>query len=262
MHILDEMAKALSEGRAEFSAYAPRIEMITIPVTKIRDVIGAGGKVIRGIVEETGAKVDVGDDGVIKIASANLEQIEAAKAKIVGLTAEPEVGAVYDGTVVKVMDFGAFVNFFGPKDGLVHVSQMADYRVHSPSDVVEEGQKVKVLHLGTDDRGRVSLSMKAVDQDTGERRQMPSRPTRPERGGRDRFDRPDRPERRDYSDRPRRDFEGPRRDFDHRPRRDFDRPRRDFDDHSRDFDGPPTDRRDDRDNRRRRPRRGGPRFDD
>ena len=168
LHILGEMSKALAEVRQEFSAYAPRIAMITIPVDKIRDVIGSGGKVIRGIVEETGAKVDVNDDGTIKIASSDLERIEAAKAQILELTSDPEPGRVYDGTVVKIMEFGAFVNFFGKKDGLVHVSQIANRRVENPSDVLKEGQKVKVLHMGSDDRGRVKLSMKAVDQATGE----------------------------------------------------------------------------------------------
>ena len=168
LHILGEMSKALAEVRQEFSAYAPRIAMITIPVEKIRDVIGTGGKVIRGIVEETGAKVDVNDDGTVKIASSDLERIEAAKAQILELTSDPEPGRVYDGTVVKIMEFGAFVNFFGKKDGLVHVSQIANRRIENPGDVLKEGQTVKVLHMGADDRGRVKLSMKAVDQATGE----------------------------------------------------------------------------------------------
>ena len=168
LQILGEMGKALSEVREEFSAYAPRIAMISIPVEKIRDVIGTGGKVIRGIVEETGAKVDVNDDGTIKIASSDADRIEAAKSRILELTSDPEPGQVYDGTVVKVMDFGAFVNFFGKKDGLVHVSQIENRRVENPADVLTEGQVVKVLHMGTDDRGRVKLSMKSVNQDTGE----------------------------------------------------------------------------------------------
>ena len=168
LHILGEMSKALADVRQEFSAYAPRIAMITIPVDKIRDVIGTGGKVIRGIVEETGAKVDVNDDGTVKIASSDLARIEAAKAQILELTSDPEPGRVYDGTVVKIMEFGAFVNFFGKKDGLVHVSQIANRRVENPGDVLKEGQSVKVLHMGADDRGRVKLSMKSVDQATGE----------------------------------------------------------------------------------------------
>ena len=168
MHILEEMNKALGATRGDLAEHAPRIETITIPVDKIRDVIGSGGKVIRQIVEETGAKVDVNDDGVIKVASANGESIRAALAWIKGLTAEPEEGEIYKGKVVKVMDFGAFVNFFGPKDGLVHVSQMKEERVSHPKDVVSEGQEVYVKLLGFDDRGKVRLSMKVVDQETGE----------------------------------------------------------------------------------------------
>jgi len=167
MHILAEMNKALEHSRGELAATAPRIETMQIPVDKIRDVIGSGGKVIRQIVEETGAKVDVSDDGVIKISSANLESIEAARSWIHGLTAEPEEGQVYKGKVVKVMDFGAFVNFFGPKDGLVHVSQLKAERVNHPNDVVKEGDEVFVKLLGFDDRGKVRLSMKVVDQETG-----------------------------------------------------------------------------------------------
>jgi len=140
---------------------------MTIPVDKIRDVIGTGGKVIREIVAETGAKVDVSDDGTIKIASPDQASIEAARKWIHSLTAEPEVGEIYQGTVVKVVDFGAFVNFFGPKDGLVHISQLAPRRVAQVSDVVKEGDKVWVKLLGFDDRGKVRLSMKVVDQETG-----------------------------------------------------------------------------------------------
>ncbi|MHA6287815.1 polyribonucleotide nucleotidyltransferase [Maricaulis sp. CAU 1757] len=168
LHILDEMAKALDSSRTELGEYAPRIETITIPTDKIRDVIGSGGKVIREIVETTGAKVDVNDDGVIKVSSSDGASIKAALDWIHGLTAEPEEGKVYKGKVVKVMDFGAFVNFFGPKDGLVHVSQMKQERVNHPSDVVSEGQEVWVKLLGFDDRGKVRLSMKVVDQETGE----------------------------------------------------------------------------------------------
>jgi len=167
IHILGEMAKALTKSRDDLGAHAPRIEVMTIPVDKIRDVIGTGGKVIREIVAETGAKVDVSDDGTIKLASADLAAIEAARKWIHSLTAEPEVGMIYEGKVVKVVDFGAFVNFFGPKDGLVHISQLAPQRVAQVSDVVKEGDKVWVKLLGFDDRGKVRLSMKVVDQETG-----------------------------------------------------------------------------------------------
>ena len=168
LHILEEMSKALDSARDEVGEFAPRIETITIPTDKIRDVIGTGGKVIREIVEVTGAKVNVNDDGVIKVASSDAASIKAAIDWIHGLTAEPEAGKIYKGKVVKVMDFGAFVNFFGPKDGLVHVSQLKAERVNHPSDVVSEGQEVWVKLLGFDDRGKVRLSMKVVDQDTGE----------------------------------------------------------------------------------------------
>jgi polyribonucleotide nucleotidyltransferase len=167
-HILDEMAKALTEARPELGEHAPRIEVIKIPVDKIRDVIGTGGKVIREIVEKTGAKINVEDDGTVKVASSDGKAIKAALAWIKSLTAEPEVGAIYEGTVVKVADFGAFVNFFGPKDGLVHVSQVSRERIAKVSDVLKEGDKVKVKLLGFDERGKVRLSMKAVDQETGE----------------------------------------------------------------------------------------------
>src|ERR1700735_3429077 len=168
LHILGEMNKALTGARAELGEHAPRIEQIKIPTDKIRDVIGTGGKVIREIVEKTGAKSNVEDDGTVKIASADGESIKAALKWIRSLTAEPEMGEIYDGKIVKVMDFGAFVNFFGPKDGLVHVSELASQRVAKPSDVVKEGQAVKVKLLGFDDRGKVRLSMKQVDQVTGE----------------------------------------------------------------------------------------------
>ena len=167
LHILGEMSKALSSGRAEFSAHAPRIEVIQIPVDKIREVIGSGGKVIREIVEQSGAKIDIGDDGVVKIASANADSIQKAKDRILGIAAEPELGKIYEGKVVKVMEFGAFVNFFGPRDGLVHVSQMTPERNAKPSDIVKEGDIVKVKLMGFDERGKVRLSMKAVDQTTG-----------------------------------------------------------------------------------------------
>ncbi|WP_019960364.1 polyribonucleotide nucleotidyltransferase [Woodsholea maritima] len=168
LHILGEMNKALSGARDDVGQFAPRIETMTIPTDKIRDVIGSGGKVIRQIVEETGAKVDINDDGVIKISSSDADSIKAARDWIYGLTAEPKEGDIYKGKVVKVMDFGAFVNFFGPRDGLVHVSQLKAERVNHPSDIVKEGQEVYVKLLGFDDRGKVRLSMKVVNQETGE----------------------------------------------------------------------------------------------
>src|SRR5436190_3391557 len=168
LHILGEMAKAITHARDQLGEHAPRIEQIKIPVDKIREVIGSGGKVIREIVEKTGAKINVEDDGTVKIASADGESIRAALKWIKGIVAEPEIGEIYDGKVVKVMDFGAFVNFFGPKDGLVHISELAPKRVNKTSDIVSEGQTVKVKLLGFDDRGKVRLSMKAVDQETGE----------------------------------------------------------------------------------------------
>ena len=168
MHILGEMAKALKEGRREFSAHAPRIETMTIPTDKIREVIGSGGKVIREIVETSGAKVDINDDGTIKIASANADAIKKAYDMIYSIVAEPEEGKVYTGKVVKLVDFGAFVNFFGKRDGLVHVSQIANKRLQHPNEILKEGQEVKVKLLGFDDRGKVRLGMKMVDQETGE----------------------------------------------------------------------------------------------
>ena len=168
LHILGEMAKALTGARPELGEHAPRIEVITIPVDKIREVIGTGGKVIREIVEKTGAKIDIQDDGTVKVASAKHEAIKAAINWIKSIASEPEVGHIYDGTVVKVVDFGAFVNFFGSKDGLVHISQLAPRRVQKVTDVIKEGDKVKVKLLGFDERGKVRLSMKVVDQQTGE----------------------------------------------------------------------------------------------
>ena len=168
MHILTEMSHALTEGRREFSAHAPRIETMTIPTDKIREVIGSGGKVIREIVETSGAKVDINDDGVIKIASANADSIKKAYDMIYSIVAEPEEGKVYTGKVVKLVDFGAFVNFFGKRDGLVHVSQIANKRLTHPNEILKEGQEVKVKLLGFDDRGKVRLGMKMVDQETGE----------------------------------------------------------------------------------------------
>ena len=167
LHILGEMSKALT-GAADFSIHAPRIETMQIPTDKIREVIGSGGKVIREIVEVSGAKVDINDEGIIKIASPNGEAIKKAYDMIHSIVAEPEEGAVYTGTVVKIVDFGAFVNFFGKRDGLVHVSQIENRRLNHPSDVLKEGQEVKVKLLGFDDRGKVRLSMKVVDQETGE----------------------------------------------------------------------------------------------
>jgi polyribonucleotide nucleotidyltransferase len=168
LHILGEKAKALPEARGQLGEYAPRIEVIHIPTDKIREVIGSGGKVIREIVEKTGAKIDISDDGTVKVASADGKAITAALNWIKSIASEPEIGTIYQGTVVKVVDFGAFVNFFGAKDGLVHVSQMADRRVAKPSDVVKEGDKVWVKLLGFDERGKVRLSMKIVNQETGE----------------------------------------------------------------------------------------------
>ena len=167
LHILGEMSKAVSEA-GEFSIHAPRIETMQIPTDKIREVIGSGGKVIREIVEVSGAKVDINDDGIIKIASPNGEAIQTAYDMIHSIVAEPEEGKIYKGKVVKIVDFGAFVNFFGKRDGLVHVSQIENRRLDHPSDVLKEGQDVWVKLLGFDDRGKVRLAMKMVDQETGE----------------------------------------------------------------------------------------------
>ncbi|HMI97999.1 MAG TPA: polyribonucleotide nucleotidyltransferase [Micropepsaceae bacterium] len=168
IHILGEMGKAISGARSELGEHAPRIETIKIPTDKIREVIGSGGKVIREIVEKTGAKIDIQDDGTIKVASADGESIKAALKWIKSIVAEPEIGEIYEGKVVKIMDFGAFVNFFGPRDGLVHISELASKRVAKVNDVVKEGDVVKVKLIGMDDRGKVRLSMKVVDQATGE----------------------------------------------------------------------------------------------
>ncbi len=168
LHILGEMAKALDTARAELGEHAPRIESFKIPTDKIREVIGTGGKVIREIVEKTGAKINIEDDGSVKVASANGELIRAAINWIKSITSEPEIGTIYEGKVVKMMDFGAFVNFFGAKDGLVHISQLSKNRVQKVTDVVKEGDTVKVKLLGFDDRGKTRLSMKVVDQETGE----------------------------------------------------------------------------------------------
>jgi polyribonucleotide nucleotidyltransferase len=168
LHILDEMGKALASSRAELGEFAPRIETLKIPTDKIREVIGSGGKVIREIVEKTGAKVNIEDDGTVKVASSDANSIKAAINWIKSIASEPEVGMIYEGTVVKTADFGAFVNFFGAKDGLVHISQLAKQRVAKTTDVVKEGDKVKVKLLGFDERGKVRLSMRVVDQQTGE----------------------------------------------------------------------------------------------
>ncbi len=165
--ILGEMANALTEGRAELGEFAPRIESFKIPTDKIREVIGSGGKVIREIVEKTGAKVSIEDDGTVKVASSSAKEIDAAVTWIRSITDDPEVGEIYEGTVVKTVDFGAFVNFFGAKDGLVHISQLANERVAKTTDVINEGDKVWVKLMGFDDRGKVRLSMKVVDQETG-----------------------------------------------------------------------------------------------
>ncbi|MBA2918424.1 polyribonucleotide nucleotidyltransferase [Sphingomonas sp. MAH-20] len=212
-HILGEMNKALGETRSELSAHAPRIETITIDKSKIRDVIGTGGKVIREIVATTGAKVDIDDEGVIKISSSDLSQIDAAKKWILGIVEEPEVGKIYTGKVVNIVDFGAFVNFMGGRDGLVHVSEIKNERVQNVSDVLSEGQEVKVKVLEIDGRGKVRLSMRVVDQETGAELED-TRPTR-EGGDRERGPRGDRGDR------------GPRRDGDRGrgPRRDGDRDR-------------------------------------
>ena len=206
-HILGEMTKALGTARTELSDYAPRIETMQIDKSKIREVIGTGGKVIREIVAETGAKVDIDDEGLIKLSSSDPAQIEAARAWILGIVEEPEVGKVYDGKVVTIVDFGAFVNFMGGKDGLVHVSEMKNERVEKPGDVVSEGMPVKVKVLEIDQRGKVRLSMRLVDQETGGEIED-TRPPREPRGDRPGGDRGDRGDRRPGGDRGR----GPRRD--------------------------------------------------
>ncbi|MHA1179606.1 MAG: polyribonucleotide nucleotidyltransferase [Alphaproteobacteria bacterium] len=204
LHILGEMGKALGSSRSELGEHAPRIETIKIPTDKIREVIGSGGSVIRSIVEESGAKIDISDDGTVKVAASKRESIEAALDRIKAITSEPEVGTIYKGKVVKIMDFGAFVNFFGAKDGLVHISQLAQGRPATVGEVVKEGQEVYVKLLGFDDRGKTRLSMKIIDQETG--KEIPraegeaepesefrsERPPRRDRGGGDRRPRRDR----------------------------------------------------------------------
>jgi polyribonucleotide nucleotidyltransferase len=200
MHILGEMGKALSQARPTLGEHAPRIEVMNIPTDKIREVIGSGGKVIREIVEKTGAKIDIQDDGTVKIASADGKAITAAKTWIRSIVAEPEVGEVYQGTVVKLVDFGAFVNFFGARDGLVHISQMAQGRVAKAGDVVKEGEKVWVKLMGFDDRGKVRLSMKVVDQATGQ--EIPGAAEKETRERGERGDRGDRGEGGERRERP------------------------------------------------------------
>ncbi|HBH43916.1 MAG TPA: polyribonucleotide nucleotidyltransferase, partial [Hyphomonas atlantica] len=155
LHILGEMAKALDTSRDSLSDNAPQMEIIKVPTDKIRDVIGSGGKVIRGIVEESGAKVNIDDDGTVQVSALDKESINKALKMIKEIVAEPEVGEIYEGKVVGLKDFGIFVNFFGPKDGLVHVSQMANERVNHPKDMVKEGDTVWVKLMGFDDRGKV-----------------------------------------------------------------------------------------------------------
>jgi polyribonucleotide nucleotidyltransferase len=203
-HILTEMNRALTAPRAELGEHAPRIEVMQIPTDKIREVIGTGGKVIR--------KINIDDDGTVKIASADAKAITAARNWIRSITAEPEAGQIYDGTIVKTMEFGAFVNFFGPKDGLVHISELAPRRVQNVKDVVKEGDKVKVKFLGQDERGKIRLSMRVVDQETGAditEQVKAQRDAERAEGGGDREERGDRPPRRDRDDRGDR---GPRRD--------------------------------------------------
>ncbi len=168
LHILGEMSKALNSARETLSDSAPKITTLKIPVDKIRDIIGPGGKVIREICEQTGAKIDIEDDGTVSIAASSQESSEAAISRVKDIVAEPELGEIYNGTVVKTVDFGAFVNFLGPKDGLVHISEMLEERVEKTTDVCKEGDGVKVKVIGFDDRGKVKLSMKRVDQKTGE----------------------------------------------------------------------------------------------
>ena len=216
LHILGEMSKALTGARGDVAQTAPRITVITVPKDKIREVIGTGGKVIREIVEQTGCKIDINDDGTIKIAATDIAQAQAAIDKIRGIVAEPEIGVIYTGKVVKTAEFGAFVNFLGAKDGLVHISELQQGRVNKTSDVVKDGDMVKVKVIGFDDRGKVKLSMRVVDQATGadvteqvgakpprgEGGDRPERSDRPDRGDRFNRDRGDRGERRDRAPMP------------------------------------------------------------
>ncbi|MGX9964306.1 polyribonucleotide nucleotidyltransferase [Roseomonas sp. F4] len=212
LHILGEMAKGLSGARGDVAATAPRITVIQINKDKIRDVIGSGGKVIREITEQTGTKIDIDDDGTIKVAATTVEAAQKAIDRIMGIVAEPEINKIYNGKVVKTAEFGAFVNFLGAKDGLVHISELANERVQKTSDIVKDGDAVKVKVIGFDDRGKVKLSMRMVDQATGAdiSEQVGARRPREEgegAGGGERAPRGDRPPRRDgeRSFRPRRD---------------------------------------------------------
>lgn len=232
LHILGEMAKGLTAAREDLAATAPRITQIKIDPDKIREVIGTGGKVIREITETTGTKIDIDDDGTIRVAATDGEAAQKAIDWIMGIAGTPEIGVIYDGTVVKIMDFGAFVNFMGGKDGLVHVSQIIAERVNNVNDHLSEGQKVKVKVLGVDDRGKIKLSMKEVNQETGEdldprpmaERTPEERGERPRREGGDR-DRPGRrDDRRGGRDGGRRD-DRPRRDNEDRPHRGEARPK-------------------------------------
>jgi len=211
MHILGEMAKGLSGARTDVAATAPRITVITVPKEKIRDVIGSGGKVIREITEQTGTKIDIEDDGTIRIAATSTEQAQKAIDWIRGIVAEPEIGVIYNGKVVKTADFGAFVNFLGARDGLVHISELTNDRVNRTTDVVNVGDAVKVKVIGFDERGKVKLSMRVVDQATGAdiTEQVGARRPRPEGEGGERRERRDRGERRDGS-RPQRDGDAER----------------------------------------------------
>jgi polyribonucleotide nucleotidyltransferase len=191
MHILGEMSKAITGARSDVAATAPRITVINVPKEKIREVIGTGGKVIREIVEQTGCKIDIEDDGTIKIAATDVTQAQSAIDWIRGIVAEPEIGVIYNGKVVKTADFGAFVNFLGSRDGLVHISELMPGRVGKTTDVVNVGDKVKVKVIGFDERGKVKLSMRVVDQATGEdiTEKVGAKPGRGDRDRRDRFDR-------------------------------------------------------------------------
>ena len=195
LHILGEMSKAITGARDDVAATAPRITMMSVPKEKIREVIGTGVKVSREIVEQTGCKIDIEDDGTIKIAATDSLQAQRAIDWIRGIVAEPEIGIIYNGKVVKTAEFGAFVNFLGSRDGLVHISELQQGRVGKTTDVVNAGDQVKVKVLGFDDRGKVKLSMRVVDQATGE--DITEKVgAKPGRGDRDR-DRPDRGERRE-----------------------------------------------------------------
>ncbi|MBV8613667.1 MAG: S1 RNA-binding domain-containing protein, partial [Acetobacteraceae bacterium] len=192
MHILGEMAKAITGARGDVAANAPRITVITVPKEKIREVIGTGGKVIREIVEQTGTKIDINDDGTIKIAATEQDRAQAAIDWIKGIVAEPEVGVIYTGKVVKTADFGAFVNFLGSRDGLVHISELAQGRVGRTTDVVNIGDTVRVKVIGFDERGKIKLSMRVVDQQTGEdiTNKVGAKPGRGERRDRERGEQP------------------------------------------------------------------------